>query len=234
MDKVISCLEHIQFLLRAIGGRITNEQIQLLLVSDDLDEDEQQKKRLFELLEENKIFPISEEELHPKAQASNVPAQPKVERNEDDKELRNARCKEHFESLLKQYKNKLKEKPNLAKLFEIEKPFFVKSVIEQSDKKDEKPYSIIAMAGISISRLRKQEQLKNGWICGTYLSREIQRFELWVSSVFTEEQQSVLIRCIVEGKELTAEQNDMIDVILYNVPGILVHQRFRRSDFLDD
>ncbi len=233
MDNVKSCLEHIQFLLRAIGGRITNEQIQLLLVSHDLDEDEQQKKRLFELLDKNKIIPISEEERHPKVQVSNVPTQPKIERKEDDKELRNARCKKYFDELREKYREAIKERPNVAKLFEIEKPIFIDAIIAPEGYIGKTASQRIARAVISISKHRQREELKNGWLCGTYMRRVIERLERWIRMVFTEEQLSELICCILEGKELNIEQNDMVDILLCNAPGIIVHPRFRRSD-LDD
>lgn len=231
MDKVISCIERIRVIRGVNYGIITNEQIQELFVFFNLDEE--QRKSVFAVLEKDKITPIPEDEVPQKVRDLHNPPPIVAVPQELNKETKSELRRQRFEKALDTYRQDLKDKPILATIYEEEIPVFRKKVTELNDKPSRASNSKIVRACMAISNYRVREARKNGWVCGTYMSRVRERFEHWVQMVFCEDELAELIDCLVSTKELTQEQTDKVMVLLHNTPKTLVH-RYISSMMLDD
>lgn len=222
MDKVVSCIERIRIIRGVNYGMITNEQIHELFVFFNLDEE--QRKSVFAVLEKDKITPIPEDEVPQKVRDLHNPPPIVVVPQELDEQTESELRRKRFEKVLDTYRQDLKNKPNLATIYEEEIPVFRKAVTELNDKSGNSSNRTIVSACMVISNYRVREAIKKGWVCGTYMSRVIERFEHWVQMVFCEDELAELIDCLVSEKELTQEQTDKVMVLLRNTPKTLVHR----------
>ncbi len=230
MDEVISCIERIRVIRGVNYGIITNEQIQDLFVILNLDE--KQKESVLAILEKDKITPIPENEVPQKVRDLNIPPSIKVVPQELDEQIKCELRRKRFEKVLDTYRQDLKDKPLLATIYEEEIPVFRKTVTELNDKPSRTANRKIVRACMVISNYRVWEARKNGWVCGTYMSRVREHFEHWVQMVFCEDELAGLVDSFVSAKELTQEQVDMVMVLLHNTPKTLVHHNI--SSMLDD
>lgn len=231
MDKVVSCIERIRIIRGVNYGVITNEQIQELFVIFNLDEE--QRSSVFAILEKDKITPISEDEVPQKVRDLHNPPPIVVVQQELDEQIKFELRRQRFEKVLDTYREDLKNKPNLAAIYEEEIPIFRKAITETNDKSSHSANRTIVRACMVISNYRVREARKKGWVCGTYMSRVKERFEHWVQMVFCEDKLAELIECIVSEKVLTQEQTDQVMVLLHNTPKTLVH-RYISSMMPDD
>lgn len=231
MDKVVSCIERIRVIRGVNYGIITNEQIQELFAFFNLDEE--QKRSVYASLEKDKITPIPEDEVPQKVRDLHNPPPIVVVPQELDEQSKCELRRKHFEKVLDTYSEDLKNKPNLAAIYEDEIPVFRKAITELNNKSSHSTNRTTVRACMVISNYRVREARKKGWVCGTYMSRVIERFEYWVQMVFGEDELAELIDCLVSAKELTQEQTDQVMVLLHNTPKTLVHRNIS-SMMLDE
>lgn len=231
MDKVVSCIERIRVIRGVNYGIITDEQIQELFAFFNLDEE--QKRCVYASLKKDKITPISEDEVPQKVRDLYNPPPIVVVPQELDEETKSELRRKRFEKVLDTYKQDMKNKPNLAAIYEEEIPVFIKAISELNNKSRHSTNRTIVRACMVISNYRVREARKKGWVCGTYMSRIIEHFEHWVEMVFVEDELARLVDSIVYAKELTQEQMDMVMVLLHNTPKTLVHRNIS-SMMLDD
>lgn len=231
MDKVMSCIERIRMIRGMNYGIITNEQIQDLFVFFDLEEE--QKESVFTILENDNITPIFEDELPQKVRDLHYPSPTKAVPKESDEQSECELRRKRLEKVLKTYRHDVEVKPDLAAKYEEEIPIFIKAVTMPDDKKYRTASQKIVRACMVISNYRAGEARKDGWVCGTYMSRVKERFEHWVQAVFTEDELAELIECFASAKEITQEQMDKVKVLLHSTPKTLVHRNIS-SLMLDD
>ena len=216
MDKVLACVERIRVIRGVNYGVITNEQIQDLFTSLNLDDE--QKKGVFLILDEKSIIPISEDEVPQKVRDAQNPPVVKVPHKELDEKTKRELCSARFEKMLAAYKSDENKDPSLLVRYEEELPIFIEAVTTLDDKVYRTVNRKIVRACMVVSNYRVREARKYGWVCGTYMSRVREHFEHWVRMVFLEDELIELIDYISNGKKLTPKQMDIVKVLLHNAP----------------
>lgn len=230
MDKVLACVERIRVIRGVNYGVITNEQIQDLFTSLNLDDE--QKKGVFLILDEKSIIPISEDEVPQKIRDAQSPPMVKVTHKEIDEQTKRKHCSERFEKMLAAYRSDENDDPSLLVRYEEELPIFIEAVTTLEDKVYRTVYRKIVRACMVVSNYRVREARKYGWVCGTYMSRVKESFERWVRMVFLEDDLAKLFDSISKDEKLTLRQMDMIKVLLHNTPRTHVNRYI--SSFFDD
>lgn len=221
MEKVISCIERICVIRGVNNGIITNEQLQNLFLLFEMNE--AQKKKVFSILEKDKIIPIPEREVPQEVSNLHNTYSAKVVTKEFDEQSECESRRKRFEKVLDIYKKDLTDNPILSTRYEEELPIFINAITELKDESYCTPSQKIVKACMHISNYRVREARKRGRVCGTYMSRVEKRFEHWVQMIFSEDELAELIDWCAASKELKLEQMDKIKVLLHNTPKILVH-----------
>jgi len=230
MDKVLACLERIRVIRGVNYGVITNEQIQDLFTSLNLDDE--QKKGVFLILDEKSIIPISEDEVPQKIRDAQSPPVVKVTYKEIDEQTKRRLCSERFEKILAAYRSDENDDPSLLVRYEEELPIFIEAVTTLDDKVYRTVNRKIVRACMVVSNYRFRAARKYGWVCGTYMSRVKESFERWVRMVFLEDDLAKLLDSISKEEKLTQRQMDVIKVLLHNTPRTHVNRYI--SSFFDD
>lgn len=230
MDKVLACVERIRVIRGVNYGVITNEQIQDLFTSLNLDDE--QKKGVFLILDEKSIIPISEDEVPQKIRDAQSPPVVKVTYKEIDEQTKRRLCSERFEKILAAYRSDENDDPSLLVRYEEELPIFIEAVTTLDDKLYRTVNRKIVRACMVVSNYRVREARKYGWVCGTYMSRVKESFERWVRMVFLEDDLAKLLDSISKEEKLTQRQMDVIKVLLHNTPRTHVNRYI--SSFFDD
>lgn len=230
MDKVLACVERIRVIRGVNYGVITNEEIQDLFTSLNLDDE--QKKGVFLILDEKSIIPISEDEVPQKIRDAQSPPVVKVTYKEIDEQTKRRLCSERFEKILAAYRSDENDDPSLLVRYEEELPIFIEAVTTLDDKVYRTVNRKIVRACMVVSNYRVREARKYGWVCGTYMSRVKESFERWVRMVFLEDDLAKLLDSISKGEKLTQRQMDVIKVLLHNTPRTHVNRYI--SSFFDD
>jgi len=230
MDKVLACVERIRVIRGVNYGVITNEQIQDLFTSLNLDDE--QKKGVFLILDEKSIIPISEDEVPQKIRDAQNPPVVKVTYKEIDEQTKRRLCSERFEKILAAYRSDENDDPSLLVRYEEELPIFIEAVTTLDDKLYRTVNRKIVRACMVVSNYRVREARKYGWVCGTYMSRVKESFERWVRMVFLEDDLAKLLDSISKEEKLTQRQMDVIKVLLHNTPRTHVNRYI--SSFFDD
>jgi len=230
MDKVLACVERIRVIRGVNYGVITNEQIQDLFTSLNLDDE--QKKGVFLILDEKSIIPISEDEVPQKIRDAQSPPVVKVTYKEIDEQTKRRLCSERFEKILAAYRSDENDDPSLLVRYEEELPIFIEAVTTLDDKVYRTVNRKIVRACMVVSNYRVREARKYGWVCGTYMSRVKESFERWVRMVFLEDDLAKLLDSISKEEKLTQRQMDVIKVLLHNTPRTHVNRYI--SSFFDD
>lgn len=230
MDKVLACVERIRVIRGVNHGVITNEQIQDLFTSLNLDDE--QKKGVFLILDKKSIIPISEDEVPQKIRDAQSPPVVKVTHKEIDEQTKRKLCSERFEKLLAAYRSDENDDPRLLVRYEEELPIFIEAVTTLDDKVYRTVNRKIVRACMVVSNYRVREARKYGWVCGTYMSRVKESFERWVRMVFLEDDLAKLLDSISKEEKLTLRQMDVIKVLLHNTPRTHVNRYI--SSFFDD
>lgn len=230
MDKVLSCVERIRVIRGVNYGIITYEMIQDLFVLFDLNE--RQMENVYKCLKNEKIIPISEEDMPQKLrELKNSPSTTLVQKELDEQtkcEIRRVR----FEKMLETYRREVNDNPNLAVKYEEELPIFIEAVNTLDNKVFRTANRKVVRACMVVSNYRVREARKYGWVCGTYMPRVRESFEHWVRMVFLEEELTKLLDCISKEEKLTSRQMNMIKVLLHNTPKTYVNRYI--SSFLDN
>jgi len=230
MDKVLACVDRIRVIRGVNYGVITNEQIQDLFTSLNLDDE--QKKGVFLILDEKSIIPISEDEVPQKIRDAQSPPVVKVTYKEIDEQTKRRLCSERFEKILAAYRSDENDDPSLLVRYEEELPIFIEAVTTLDDKLYRTVNRKIVRACMVVSNYRVREARKYGWVCGTYMSRVKESFERWVRMVFLEDDLAKLLDSISKEEKLTQRQMDVIKVLLHNTPRTHVNRYI--SSFFDD
>jgi len=230
MDKVLACVDRIRVIRGVNYGVITNEQIQDLFTSLNLDDE--QKKGVFLILDEKSIIPISEDEVPQKIRDAQNPPVVKVTYKEIDEQTKRRLCSERFEKILAAYRSDENDDPSLLVRYEEELPIFIEAVTTLDDKLYRTVNRKIVRACMVVSNYRVREARKYGWVCGTYMSRVKESFERWVRMVFLEDDLAKLLDSISKEEKLTQRQMDVIKVLLHNTPRTHVNRYI--SSFFDD
>lgn len=230
MDKVLACVERIRVIRGVNYGVITNEQIQDLFTSLNLDDE--QKKGVFLILDEKSIIPISEDEVPQKIRDAQSPPVVKVTYKEIDEQTKRRLCSERSEKILATYRSDENDDPSLLVRYEEELPIFIEAVTTLDDKVYRTVNRKIVRACMVVSNYRVREARKYGWVCGTYMSRVKESFERWVRIVFLEDDLAKLLDSISKEEKLTQRQMDVIKVLLHNTPRTHVNRYI--SSFFDD
>ena len=230
MDKVLACVERIRVIRGVNYGVITNEQIQDLFTSLNLDDE--QKKGVFLILDEKSIIPVSEDEVPQKIRDAQSPPVVKVTYKEIDEQTKRRLCSERFEKILAAYRSDENDDPSLLVRYEEELPIFIEAVTTLDDKLYRTVNRKIVRACMVVSNYRVREARKYGWVCGTYMSRVKESFERWVRMVFLEDDLAKLLDSISKEEKLTQRQMDVIKVLLHNTPRTHVNRYI--SSFFDD
>lgn len=112
MDKVLSCVERIRVIRGVNYGIITYEMILDLFVLFDLNE--RQMKNVYKCLKNEKIIPISEEDMPQKLrELKNPPSTTLVQKELDEQTKREIR-RVRFEKMLVTYRREVNDKPQFS------------------------------------------------------------------------------------------------------------------------
>lgn len=230
MDKVEACLERIRVIRGINYGIITYKQIQSVFNLYNLDEE--QKRAVFESLKKSRVSPSENDGM-----ASPFPSTAIVRKEldqdveSDDKESNNNEQREEnrkkrFNEKLQQCKCDIDENPGLASQYLDELATLKNRLAEQGTIQDRSAIHQISNALLFISNCRVQEARKNGWVCGTYMSRVRERFESWIRCIISDTELSELANSCAAKSELNQHQLDMLTVLLHNTPKTLVHRYY--------
>ena len=230
MDKVNICLERIRVIRGVNYGIITYKQIQSVFNLYNLDEE--QKRAVFESLKKSRVSPSENDGM-----ASPFPGTAIVRKEldqdvgSDDEESnknkqREENRKKRFDEKLQQCKRDIDENPGLASQYFDELEILKSKLAELSAIQNRSAIHRISKALLYISNYRVREVRKNGWVCGTYMSRVRERFERWIGCLFSETELCDLINSCAIKSELNQHQLDMLTVLLHNAPKTLVHRYY--------
>lgn len=130
-----------------------------------------------------------------------------------------------FRDKLLEFKSELDKNPNHFKRYEIEAALLKSEIAKQGLNKNHSFFRNITNAVMEIGYFRVREILKNGWICGTYMSRVIAHHECLVRYLFLEDELEKLIMCCANNEMLDQHQEEIIQVLLSTIPRLIIHRR---------
>jgi len=107
-----------------------------------------------------------------------------------------------FDEKLQQCKRDIDENPGLASQYFDKLEMLKSKLAEQSAIQNRSAIHRISKALLYISNYRVREVRKNGWVCGTYMSRVRERFERWIGCLFSETELCDLINSCAIKSEL--------------------------------
>ena len=232
MEKVNNCIERIRVIRGVNCGVITNKQIDLLF--DVLDLNEQERKRVFEILKEDNIVPVLESETLMLDDNFDETSQRKSESSSYDDESRAEIRKKKSDEEINKIAEELRKNPNLLERYKEEFLIFSDAIVALSADNEKTVIEKIVDATMKVCDHRIEKIKNDGWVCGSYLERVVDRFTVWVKFMFPENDASELISCIVESKELSQNQIVAIIVLLFNAPKIHLNSNIRLSKNEDD
>lgn len=230
MDKVNMCLERIRVIRGVNYGIITYKQIQSVFNLYNLDEE--QKRTVFESLKKSRVSPSENEVItspFPGAALDRKESNPdgkSVDKDTNNNEQREENRKKRFDEKLQQCKCDIDENPGLASQYFDELEILKSTLAEQSAIQNRGTIRRISNALFYISNYRVREARKNGWVCGTYMSRVRERFERWIGCLFSDTELIELVNSCAGKSELNQHQLDMLTVLLHNTPKTLVHRYY--------
>lgn len=130
-----------------------------------------------------------------------------------------------FKDKLLEFRSELDKNPNRFKRYEIESALLKSEIAKQGLNKNRSVFRNITNAVMEIGYFRVRDKLKNGWICGTYMSRVIAHHERLVRYLFLEEELEKLIVCCVNNEQFDQHQEETIQVLLSSIPRLIIHRR---------
>ncbi len=217
MDKVKDCFERIRVIKGVNHGIITNELIQHLFFIQDLNEEEKQK--VFELLKQNNIIPISEADVPESVSEPPkfVPVQ--IENKTDEDEERAKLRKKRFEKEVESFLDHTYKKPTYLKVYNYEIPILVDAIITRSNL-DTDPMNIILESVWDVCHHHLECAEEGLELCGTYLDNLTKNFEYRLRQIFSENDLWKLINSLSEDTQ-DMEQMQMLYIIIYLAPSYM-------------
>ena len=230
MDKVEACLERIRVIRGVNQGIITYKQIQSVFNLYNLDEE--QKQAVFESLKKCRVSPSENDGITSPFPGTTIVRKEFNQNGEnDDKDARNNEQREvnrikRFNEKLQQCKCDIGMNPGLASQYFDELEMLKSRLAEQGALQNMGSIRRISNVLLYIGNCRAQEVRKNGWVCGTYMSRVRERFEGWIRCIFSDAELSELVNSCAAKSELNQHQLDILTVLLHNTPKTLVHRYY--------
>lgn len=135
-----------------------------------------------------------------------------------------------FKDKLLEFRSELDKNPNRFRKYEIEAALLKREIAKQGLSKERSVFRNITNAVMEIGNFRVREKIKNGWICGTYMSRVIAHHEDLVRYLFLEDELEKLIMCCANNEMLDPHQEEIIQVLLSTIPRLIIHRRPNLDD----